>query len=62
MAKCKALTGSAVKRLNNLVSMPSVLVTGATATQNSPFSSLAVAVVIAIVLTVPTYGGMAELN
>ena len=38
------LTASA---FNNWVSIPAVLVAGATATQNSPFSPLAVAVTIA---------------
>ena len=44
MAKCKDLTGSAVKRLSNQVSMPAILVTGTTATHNRLFSSLAVVV------------------
>jgi len=43
------------------VSIPAVLVSGATATQNSPFSSLAVVVTIASTRAYPRRDGQAEL-
>jgi len=53
------LTASA---FNNWVSIPAVLVAGATATQNSPFSPLAVAVTIASThCAYPRRDGQAEL-
>jgi len=53
------LTASA---FNQLVNIPAVLVAGATATQNSPFSSLTVAVTIASThCAYPRRDGQAEL-
>ena len=47
--------------LTNCVNIPAVLVAGATATQNSPFSSLAVAVtIVSTHCTYPRRDGQAE--
>jgi len=57
-----SLTASAFNQLGQYTRLPAVLVAGATATQNSPFSSLAVAVAITSThCAYPRRDGQAEL-